>query len=87
MLDDLWRLVDQAGRDRAAIDVVFGSATGGSPGSAGFNAAAHADGLAELRKLGVTWASVSLPGDSLDHAVEAIEQYGAEVIAPLRRNV
>lgn len=84
MLDDLWRLVDEAGRDRSAIDVAFGTPTGGSPGDATFNAAAHLEGLAELGGLGVTWATIGLPGDSVAHAIEAIERYGSEVIAPLR---
>ena len=28
-----------------------------------------------MAALGVTWNSVGMPGDSLDHAVEALEQY------------
>ena len=81
MLDDLWRRVDEAGRDRQPIDVMFTSDAGGSPGDATFDASAHLDGLDQLSRLGVTWASVSLPGDSLNHALEAIERYGTEVIA------
>lgn len=84
MLDDLWRLVDEAGRDRAAIDVTFGTTEGGGPGDDSFDAAAHLAALGQLADLGVTWASVSIPGDSLSHTLEAIERYGAEVIAPLR---
>ena len=34
---------------------------------------------------GVTWNSVGMPGDSLDHAVESLEQYGAEVISQSTR--
>lgn len=80
MLDDLWRRVDDAGRDRADIDVAFGTSAGGAPGSDSFDAEAHRAGLDELAALGVTWNGIGVPGDSLDHAIEALEQYGAEVI-------
>jgi len=30
--------------------------------------------------LGVTWSSVDLPSDSLDHAIDALGQYGEQVI-------
>ena len=84
LLDDLWQRVDAAGRDRASIDVSFTTSAGGSPGSTSFNAGAVLDGLAELADLGVTWTSVHVPGDSLDHAVEALEPYGQEVVAASR---
>lgn len=81
LLDDLWRQVDEAGRDRSEIDVSFGTPAGGSPADDDFDAAAHLDGLAELASLGVTWSGVTTPGDSIDHAIETLERYGAEVIA------
>jgi probable F420-dependent oxidoreductase len=81
MLDYLWRHVDQAGRDRAEIDVSFGSPAGGNPADDDFDADAHLEGLAELARLGVTWSGVSVPGDSLDRAVETLERYGETVIA------
>lgn len=84
LLDDLWQRVDAAGRDRSSIDVSFMTTAGGSPGSESFNASAALDALAELADLGVTWNSFRVPGDSIDHAIEALEQYGAEVIAPSR---
>jgi probable F420-dependent oxidoreductase len=80
LLDDLWRRVDESGRDRSAIDVSFGTPKGGSPGKASFNAAEHLEGVAELAELGVTWTATGVPGDSLAHALESLEQYGAEVI-------
>ncbi len=80
MLDHLWRLVDEAGRDRAAIDVSFSTPAGGRPGDDGFDVAAHLAGLAELAALGVTWNGVAVPGDSLAHALEALQQYGEQVI-------
>ncbi len=80
MLDDLWRKVDVAGRDRGSIDVAFGTPAGGPVGAPDFDADAHCDGLEELATLGVTWNSVGVPGDSLAHALEALEQYGELVI-------
>jgi probable F420-dependent oxidoreductase len=79
MLDHLWQHVDQAGRDRREIDVSF---TTGQPGpdSADFDAAADLDALEAMAALGVTWNAVTVPGDSLEHALEAVERYGAEVI-------
>lgn len=31
----------------------------------------------------MTWAAVPLPGDSVERAVEVIEQVGREVVTPL----
>jgi probable F420-dependent oxidoreductase len=82
MLDDLWRRVDDAERDRSSIDVAFAADAGGQPGDDRFDAHAHCTELDRLAVLGVTWNSVPVPGDSLTHALEALERYGAEVIAP-----
>jgi hypothetical protein len=82
MLDELWRFVDEAGRDRAEIDVAFGTPEGGTPGARSFRPDAHLSGLEGLVSLGVTWAHTSAPGDSLSHALEALQQYGETVIAP-----
>lgn len=81
MLDHLWHHVELAGRDRAAIDVAFTTGEAG-PGSSGFRAGAHLDQLGRMAELGVTWNGVGMPGDGIDHAVECLEQYGAEVIGP-----
>ena len=80
MLDELGRLLDDEGRDRSTIDVSFGSGAGGDPGRDSFNADAQLSALAELAALGVTWSGVGVPGDSLDHAVEALERFGVSVI-------
>lgn len=82
MLDHLWQVVDEAGRDRADIDVSYGTGAGGHPGRADFDADARLEALDGLARLGVTWADVHVPGDSIEHAVEAIEQFGETVIAP-----
>jgi probable F420-dependent oxidoreductase len=81
MLDDLWQRLDVAGRDGSTIDVSFAASAGGRPGHDDFDADAHVDELDRMAKLGVTWNSVTIPGDSLAHAVEAVDRYGQEVIA------
>ena len=81
MLNYLWQHVDEEGRDRSEIDVCFGGFTGGSLTDDTFDADAQIAGLAELSALGVTWASVTVPGDSINHATEALQRYGTEVIA------
>lgn len=80
MLDHLWREVDANGRDRSAIDVSFVTGLAG-PGATGFEAGAHVEQIGRMAAIGVTWNGVGVPGDSLDRAVEALEQYGAEVIS------
>jgi probable F420-dependent oxidoreductase len=80
LLDDLWRRVDDAGRDRTEIDVSFVTSTGGAPGSDGFEVDAHLEGLAEMAALGVTWNIIGIPGDSVDRAVETLHHYGDDVI-------
>jgi probable F420-dependent oxidoreductase len=85
MLDELWRFMDEAGRDRREIDVAFGTHEGGSPGTDRFRPDEHRRGLEHLETLGVTWAGTGVPGDSLGHALEALEQYGETVIAPSRQ--
>lgn len=84
MLDHLWRCVDEEGRDRASIDVSMAALGCASPGSDGFDAEQHLDVLGTLAEVGVTWTSTGLPGDSLAHALEALEQYATGVIAPQR---
>ena len=84
MLDHLWRCVDEAGRDRSAIDISVQALGCASPGDEGFDPQRHLDTLATLADLGVTWTSIGVPGDSLDRALEALEQYATTVIAPQR---
>ena len=81
LLDDLWQRVDEAGRDRSEIDVSCANFGRPDPGSPQFDAADSLQGIAELADLGVTWTSTNVPGDSVDHAIEALEQYGKQVIA------
>ena len=83
MLDELWRFVDEEGRDRSDIDVAFGTPVGGRL-DGDFDADAHMAALDDLAKLGVTWAGVSVPSGSLSQSLEGLERYGASVIAPSR---
>ena len=80
MLDELWQFVDEAGRDPSEIDVSFGSGAGGDPGSETFNADAQLAAVEELAQLGITWAGVGVPGDSLAHALESLHRFGESVI-------
>lgn len=80
-IDDLRRRLEDAGRDPVTVDVTFTNHAGGSPGAGDFDADAFVDGVDQLAELGVTWLQVGVPGDSLAHALEAIDQFGVEVIA------
>ncbi len=84
MLDYLWQKVDEAERERSSIDVAF-TAAHGAVAAADFDAGHHLDLLGELSALGVTWNGVSMPGDSMEHALEALAEYGDKVIAASRR--
>ncbi len=80
MLDELWQYVEEAGRNPSEIDVSFGSNAGGDPGSEDFNPEAQREGVATLTEFGVTWSGISVPGDSLEHAIEALQRFGDSVI-------
>jgi probable F420-dependent oxidoreductase len=80
MLDELWQFVEEGGRDRAGIDVSFGSGAGGDPGRETFNPQAQLDAVGELAELGVTWSGVGVPGDSVDHAIETLQRFGEWVV-------
>jgi probable F420-dependent oxidoreductase len=79
-ITDLRRRVDDAGRDWSTIDIVFSNIEGGDPAADDFNADTYLSALDKLASLGVTWVQVGLPGDSLAHALEIIERFGALVI-------
>jgi probable F420-dependent oxidoreductase len=80
-IDDLRARLDAAGRDPATVDITFSNPAGGNPASDDFDPDTHLAGLDHLAALGVTWAQVALPGDSLAHAVETVQRYGEAVIA------
>jgi hypothetical protein len=77
---DLRRRCDAADRDWSDIDITFTNIGGGSPGDDDFNADAYLSALEKLAAVGVTWVQVSVPGDSLQHAVDAIGRFGDSVI-------
>lgn len=83
MLDDLWARLDEADRDRSTIDIAFANIDGGAPIGPTFDADRYGKGLANLTDLGVTWNGIAVPGDSLQHALEALEEYGENVIRAL----
>jgi probable F420-dependent oxidoreductase len=78
---DLQRRCDAADRDWTGIDITFSNLGGGSPGDDDFNADAYLSALEKLAAVGVTWVQVQVPGDSLQHAVDAIGLFGSSVIA------
>ncbi|KRE31967.1 LLM class F420-dependent oxidoreductase [Mycobacterium sp. Soil538] len=80
-IGDLRRRLEDAGRDPFGVDVAFTNDAGGDPGDDAFNADAFLAGASELEGAGVTWIQVTVPGDSLAHAVDAIERFGADVIS------
>ncbi len=80
-IGDLRRRLEEAGRDPSTVDVTFTNHAGGTPGADDFDGDAFVEGVAQLTELGVTWVQVAVPGDTLAHALEAIEQFGADVIA------
>ena len=80
-IGDLRRRLEEAGRDPSTVDVTFTNHAGGTPGADDFDADAFLEGVAQLTELGVTWVQVGVPGDSLAHALEAIDQFGTDVIA------
>ena len=82
MLDELWRFVDDAGRDRGAIDIAFTPPSLSDPKAGRTSADATLDTIAELAAIGVTWTGLAVPGDSLAHALEVLEELGSTVIAP-----
>jgi probable F420-dependent oxidoreductase len=73
-VNDLRRRLEAAGRDPGDVDVCFAAPPGGDPGE-------HLAGLASLARIGVTWVQVSVPGDSVEHAVETVQRYGEEIIS------
>ena len=83
LLADLHTRMAAAGRDPASIDIAFTNQAGGDPATADFDADAHLAGIEQMAALGVTWVHVGLPGDSLAHALETTERYGAEIIGAL----
>jgi probable F420-dependent oxidoreductase len=79
-IDDLRRRCDRAQRDFGTIDINFNGLRG-TPGTPEFNADAYLTEMSRLAALGVTGIQVSVPGDSLGHALEAIEEFGENVVS------
>ncbi|WP_333890310.1 LLM class F420-dependent oxidoreductase [Mycolicibacterium gadium] len=81
-LDDLRRRCDTAERDFASLDITFNGLPG-TPGTPSFVADAYLREVDRLSRLGVTALSLTVPGDSVNRAVEAIEEFGSSVIEAL----
>ncbi|OBF11393.1 LLM class F420-dependent oxidoreductase [Mycobacterium sp. ACS4331] len=79
-ITDLRRRLEEAGRDPHGVDVAISPFTPAGPGDDDFNADAYLDELQRLADAGVTWVHVGIPGDSLTHALEAVDRFRATVI-------
>ncbi len=69
------------GRDPESLDV---ASAGARPPRPDASVQERLDALGELAEIGVTWTSFRLPHDSHAAAVDAVQQYGADVIAAAR---
>ena len=69
-----------AGR-RGEFDVLMQPFAPGAPGTPAFDAARFADHVAEMASIGVTGITVFMPGESREHMVDAIGQFGADVLS------
>ena len=79
-IDDLRRRCDAIGKDWSTLDITFTNSEGGSPATDDFNGEAYLDGLEKLAKLGVTWVSVHLPGDSMAQVLETLDRFRTLVV-------
>lgn len=80
MIEHLRRELAAVDRDPSTIDIAFSTGLSG-PADPGFDGSAHLEKLERMSAMGITWTSTGVPADSVDHAIEAIERYGTEVIA------
>lgn len=80
MIEHLDREAEAAGRDPRTIDIAFSTGHAG-PSDPSFRGEEHLVALDGMAKLGVTWNSVGVAGDSLARAIEGLQRYGEEVIA------
>lgn len=78
-IEDLRRRCDAAGRDHGTVDVTFNGLRG-TPGTAEFNADTYLSEVERLARLGVSAVQLTVPGDGVSHALEAIEEFGESVI-------
>jgi len=76
------RYCDDAGRG-GPLDICFGTFAGNRYATAAAGAEELRDELGALTDLGVSWVTVSVPGDSVAEMVEGIARYAEEIIGPL----
>jgi probable F420-dependent oxidoreductase len=78
-IEDLRRRCEAAGRDISGIDITFNGLRG-TPGTPDFVVDDYLAEIERLAHLGVTAVQLSVPGDALSRALEAIEDFGKSVI-------
>ena len=76
-------LAEESGR-RSPLDIVFMPSGLDMFNQARPDASAVLDELHELQSVGVTWATVMLPGETRAELLREVERFGADVIAALR---
>ena len=86
-LDDLAEMIAYL-HDHAAsvgrtepIDIKYMDLEVGPVGSPGWNADHHRENIAALTAIGVTAISAPIAGDTRSQIIEALHQYGEEIIA------
>ena len=70
-----------AGRDPSTLDITFSNTSAETRRTTTSTPTPILEGVEKLAALGVTWMQAHVPGDSVAHAVEAIEKFGKTVIA------
>ncbi len=78
LLGELTTFTAEAGRE--PLDVHFGVAGGGTPGTDAFDPGHHRDQVAALEAIGVTSVGAGTVGDDLASTLAGIEAYGRQVI-------
>ncbi|MGA5704111.1 LLM class F420-dependent oxidoreductase [Peterkaempfera bronchialis] len=78
-VEELREQFEQAGRDPRSLQVQI--SLPGDPGDAPAQRRAQVERLAAA---GVTWSLVHVPGDSLEHALDAVGRFGRDVAAATR---
>jgi probable F420-dependent oxidoreductase len=81
LLDGLRIELEKQGRAGAPFDIAFSPVGTSAPGTPGYSAQQHLDVIGELAALGVNWIGAGIPGDDPQRSIDALLQYGDEVIA------
>jgi probable F420-dependent oxidoreductase len=81
LLDGLRVELEKQGRSGEPFDLAFSPVGAASPGTPGYSAQQHLDVIGRLGALGVNWIGASVPGDDPQRCIDALLQYGEEVVS------